>query len=660
MTSVTIPSSVTSIANGAFDPTILTDVTINTTALNGVNNYFQNYSKLKSATFGTGVVGIANGSGTIGFFRGCTELTSVTLPDSLTFIGDFTFTNCTKLVFTIPNAVRHIGNGAFGGCSLMTNVTIPSSITNIGNPFDSAILTDVTINTNALFANGVNNYFLNYTKLKSATFGSGVNGISSSATGDTRGFFTGCTGLTSVTIPNSLTFIGDSAFRNCTSLVFTIPNTVRHIGSGAFVGCSLMTNVTIPSSITSIGGPFDSNIITDITINTNIFFANGVSNYFYNWQNLKSAILGTGVKGISSAPTGDTRGFFAACTKLTSVTLPDSLTFIGDYAFNGCTNLTSITFLNVTALPTINSTAFNNISTNSTAYYYSFFSSSNANTILKTNAKIANAVRVIVSSYLPTRVDQTTNFTLIYSNILYPPIQNNTYNLTYVYQGEQTTLSSYVSQPGDTTYTFPDANILTAGVNILSITNTSTNPTTIIDNNINISVNVICFKEDTKILTDKGYVCIQHLKKGDLVKTSLNGYVPINMIGKSQIYNIACEERIKNQLYKCSKEQYPELLEDLIITGCHSILVDNFLDDKQRENAINVNGGIYVTDEKYRLPACVDERTNVYDNKGEHNIYHLALDNDNYYYNYGIYANGLLVETCSKRYLSELSNMTLL
>jgi len=169
-----------------------------------------------------------------------------------------------------------------------------------------------------------------------------------------------------------------------------------------------------------------------------------------------------------------------------------------------------------------------------------------------------------------------------------------------------------------------------------------------------------CFKEDSKILTNIGYVSIQDLRKGDLVKTCLHDYKPIDMIGKREIYHPACNERIKNQLYKCSQRNYPEVFEDLIITGCHCVLVDNFTDEKQKEKTIEVNRKIYVTDNKYRLPACVDERSSVYETEGTYTIYHLALENDDYYMNYGIYANGLMVETCSKRYLKELSNMTLI
>jgi len=132
------------------------------------------------------------------------------------------------------------------------------------------------------------------------------------------------------------------------------------------------------------------------------------------------------------------------------------------------------------------------------------------------------------------------------------------------------------------------------------------------------------------------------------------------MIGKKEINHLALKERIKDQLYVCSPLNFPEVFEDLIITGCHSILVDNFTSEIQKENSIEINGDVYITDNKYRLPACIDERTSVFINPGSFTIYHFALENNDYYMNYGIYANGLLVETCSKRYLKELSNMTLI
>jgi hypothetical protein len=169
-----------------------------------------------------------------------------------------------------------------------------------------------------------------------------------------------------------------------------------------------------------------------------------------------------------------------------------------------------------------------------------------------------------------------------------------------------------------------------------------------------------CFKKDTKILTDKGYIPVQYLRKGDLVKTFRNEYKAIHMIGKKVLTHDASHERNKKQLFVYRQDQYPEILEDLVLTGCHSILVDRFSSDKQREKTIETNGDIYVTDKKYRLPACVDEKAVIFEASGDYLIYHIALENEDYYMNYGIYANGLLVETCSKRYLKECSDMTLI
>lgn len=172
--------------------------------------------------------------------------------------------------------------------------------------------------------------------------------------------------------------------------------------------------------------------------------------------------------------------------------------------------------------------------------------------------------------------------------------------------------------------------------------------------------NYPCFKEGSQILTNNGYVVIQNLRKGDLIQTSKDSFKPIYKIGKKNIHNPCVKERVKHQLYKCSKDEYSELFEDLIITGCHSILVDKFTSKKQKEDTLDLLGDIYVTDAKYRLPACLDERASVYEEQGQHTIYHLALENEHYYGNYGIFANGLLVESCTKNYIDNHSEMTMI
>jgi hypothetical protein len=174
---------------------------------------------------------------------------------------------------------------------------------------------------------------------------------------------------------------------------------------------------------------------------------------------------------------------------------------------------------------------------------------------------------------------------------------------------------------------------------------------------------VPCFNEDSKILClvdgQEKELLVQNIRNGVLVKTLHSGYQPVCMIGTSVICNPGTDERFKDRLFICKKEKYPELNQDLIITGCHSILVDNITVEQREQTMIQMKN-IYVTEGKYRLNANLDDRAQPYNSAGNFNIYHIALENENYYKNYGVYANGLLVETCSKRYLKELSNMTLL
>jgi hypothetical protein len=169
-----------------------------------------------------------------------------------------------------------------------------------------------------------------------------------------------------------------------------------------------------------------------------------------------------------------------------------------------------------------------------------------------------------------------------------------------------------------------------------------------------------CFKEGTKILTDKGYVPIETLRPGDKVQTLKEGFVPIHAIGKRVINNPRVEERVPEQLYVCSPSKFPDVFEDLIITGYHSLLLHNFESDAQIEETKQVLGKIYITDGHYRIPICIDKRAEVYREDGTATIYHFALEHADYDMNYGVYANGLLVESTSKKYLLERSGMELL
>ena len=173
---------------------------------------------------------------------------------------------------------------------------------------------------------------------------------------------------------------------------------------------------------------------------------------------------------------------------------------------------------------------------------------------------------------------------------------------------------------------------------------------------------VSCFMEGTQIscyLDDKEcLVPIEQLEKGMLVKTVKHGYKMIDSVGMSRIYNPANQLRGKDRLYRCPQEKYPELTEDLYMTGSHAILVKN-LTPQQKQESIELFQKVYMTDGHYRLMTCMDKRAEPLEEEGLFNIWHLALESDDQYINYGVYANGLLVETMCKWVMHKRSGMTI-
>jgi hypothetical protein len=170
-----------------------------------------------------------------------------------------------------------------------------------------------------------------------------------------------------------------------------------------------------------------------------------------------------------------------------------------------------------------------------------------------------------------------------------------------------------------------------------------------------------CFLEGTTVLCDidgtEKYIPVEELENGTLVKTSLHGYKPVVSIGKGSIQNPGDDKRTENRLYKCPTANYPQLKQDLYITGNHSIL-EFPITEKQKEATIKQLGKLFVTDKKYRLMACVDERTEPWNSEGSYTIYHFALEHSDEKMNYGVFVNGgLLVETCSINFLKNKSNM---
>lgn len=214
-------------------------------------------------------------------FHECYNLTQVKIPNTVTSIGDFAFCNCYCLFeITIPNSVISIGNYCFNNGSLI-EVTIPNSVTSIGDfAFYAGLgLTKVTIGSSvasigdqafgscpsllSIYVDPLNKHYVSIdgilfsTDLKTLiTYPGAKEGaykIPETVT-TINGAFSGCEGLTEVTIPLTVTSIGDMTFYGCISLTeVTIPNCVTSIGEAAFEYCSSLTSVIIPNSVTSIG-----------------------------------------------------------------------------------------------------------------------------------------------------------------------------------------------------------------------------------------------------------------------------------------------------------------------------------------------------------------------------------------------------------------------
>ena len=173
-----------------------------------------------------------------------------------------------------------------------------------------------------------------------------------------------------------------------------------------------------------------------------------------------------------------------------------------------------------------------------------------------------------------------------------------------------------------------------------------------------------CFLEGSTILCQVDgvdvYKPVEEIRAGTLVKTAENGYLRVQLIGRSKVDNPGHTDRTQNRLYKCSKEAYPELKEDLYITGCHSILVDD-ITETERAGIIKEVSRIFITGRKYRLMACVDQRAEPWASENTYTVWHFALENADPRMNYGVYANGgLLVETATIQRMREKSNMELM
>ena len=366
---VTIPSSVTAIPDNAFlDCARLSIVTVQGQGLGSIGNYaFKGCKNLQSFVIPDSVTSLGRGA-----FSGCESLSSITIGDGVkTLPGvDFTtysasttvysdnsantslygpydnglFYNCTSLETINWGAnVREIGNIAFLNCSSLEEVAIPNSVTNIGHHafLGCDALESVAIGDGVMAIGRM--AFRALPNLQTVEFGSNVDHIGRQA-------FQDCVQLKNFTLPESIWQIDYRAFAGCSraltsvSIPANIYGSETELGQGVFSGCSKLATVTFGDTVKTLPGvdfttySASTTVYSDNSANTSLYgpYDNGL---FYNCTSLKTINWGAGIKTIGNIA-------FLNCSALENVTIPDTVTTIGRHAFFGCENLTTVTIGN--------------------------------------------------------------------------------------------------------------------------------------------------------------------------------------------------------------------------------------------------------------------------------------------------------------------------
>ena len=285
-------------------------------------------------------------------FSGCTSLAEIVIPDSVTEIGEFAFSGCKALLkVVLSKNMTAIEAQTFSGCSSLESIIIPEGVTKIGTRSksedfmcDGAAFYGCTSLKEIIIPDSVTEIwwraFSGCTSLSKVKLPKNLTSINSDV-------FSGCTSLAEITIPDSVTSIGGSAFEGCASLAeIVIPDSVTSIGGSAFSGCTSLAEIDIPDSVTEIGSSAFSGCTSLSKVDLPKKLSTIEAYTFSGCSSLESIVIPDGVTAIGTWSEYENTYYgssFSGCKSLKEIVIPDSVTSIGGSAFSNCISLESIT-----------------------------------------------------------------------------------------------------------------------------------------------------------------------------------------------------------------------------------------------------------------------------------------------------------------------------